>query len=70
DPIDVAPGLWVWRVRHPDWEPGNDWDPLVTSTCVAGDGEVLVLDPLAPPEDAAAVWERLDAQPPTAAVVL
>ena len=23
---DVAPGLWVWQVGHPDWRPGLDWD--------------------------------------------
>ena len=21
---DVAPGLWIWRVEHPDWRPGLD----------------------------------------------
>ena len=31
---DVAPGLWLWRVDHPDWRPGLEWEPLVTSTCV------------------------------------
>jgi glyoxylase-like metal-dependent hydrolase (beta-lactamase superfamily II) len=67
---DVAPGLWVWRSEHPDWEPGLDWEPLVTSTYVQSDGELAVLDPLAPPTDAAELWERLDAQPPTLAVVL
>jgi len=30
----------------------------------------VVLDPLAPPTNAAEVWERLDARPPTAVVVL
>ena len=68
--VDVAPGLWVWRVRHPDWREGHDWEPLVTSTCVASGGEVALLDPLAPPEDAAEVWERLDAAAPTTVVVL
>ncbi|HEX6699217.1 MAG TPA: hypothetical protein VF101_00645 [Gaiellaceae bacterium] len=67
---DVAPGLWVWQVEHPDWRPGLAWGPVVSSTCVASGGEVAVLDPLAPPEDATEVWERLDAQPPTLAVVL
>ena len=67
---DVAPGLWIWRRPHPDWSPGLDWEPLVTSTCVESRGEVAVLDPLAPPEDAADVWERLDARPPTVAAVL
>jgi glyoxylase-like metal-dependent hydrolase (beta-lactamase superfamily II) len=67
---DVAPGLWVWRVAHPDWEPGLEWEPLVASTCVESRGEVALLDPLAPPEDAEEVWERLDARPPTLLVVL
>jgi len=68
--IDVAPGLWVWRVEHPDWTPDAGWNPLVASTCVEAAGETILLDPLAPPEDATGVWERLEARPPTAAVVL
>jgi hypothetical protein len=67
---DVAAGLWIWRVRHPDWAPHLDWEPLVTSTCVESGGEVAVLDALAPPEDASDVWARLDERPPTLAVVL
>jgi hypothetical protein len=67
---DVAPGLWIWRLAHPDWRPGLDWEPLVTSTCVESGGEVAVLDPLAPPEDETEVWGRLDERPPTQAVVL
>jgi hypothetical protein len=67
---DVAPGLWIWRVEHPRWRPHHGWDPLVTSTCVDSGGERLVLDPLAPPAEAAEFWPRLDARPPTAVVVL
>jgi hypothetical protein len=67
---DVAPGLWIWRLQHPAWNEGRGWEPLVSSTCVESGGEVAVLDPLAPPEDAAEIWERLDAKPPTVAVVL
>lgn len=67
---NVAAGLWVWRVEHPSWRPGFDWEPLVTSTLVESGGETVVLDPLAPPSDASEVWERLDAHPPTAVVVL
>ena len=44
---DVRPGLWLWRTRHPAWQPGQGWDPLVTSTCVTSGGETLVLDALA-----------------------
>jgi glyoxylase-like metal-dependent hydrolase (beta-lactamase superfamily II) len=67
---DVAPGLWIWRSEHPRWKPGQGWDPVVTSTCVDSGAERLVLDPLAPPADAAKVWERLDAHPLTAVVIL
>ena len=67
---DVALGLWIWRVEHPDWAPGVGWDPPVTSTYVESGGEFALLDPLAPPEDATEIWERLDARPPTLVVVL
>jgi glyoxylase-like metal-dependent hydrolase (beta-lactamase superfamily II) len=67
---DVAPGLWIWRVEHPDWAPHVDWEPSVASTCVESAGEVAVLDPLAPADDASEIWERFDARPPTVAVVL
>ena len=67
---DVAPGLWLWRLEHPDWAEGVGWEPLVTSTCVESGGEVAVLDPLAPPDDAGEIWQRLDARPPSLAVDL
>jgi hypothetical protein len=43
---------------------------MVASTCVKSRGKILMLDPLAPPAEAALVWERLDTCPPTAVVVL
>jgi glyoxylase-like metal-dependent hydrolase (beta-lactamase superfamily II) len=67
---DVEEGLWIWRIKHPRWRPGQGWEPLVASTCVESKGEILVLDPLAPPEGASQLWKRLDARPPTAVVVL
>jgi glyoxylase-like metal-dependent hydrolase (beta-lactamase superfamily II) len=67
---DVTPGLWLWRVDYPDWRPEAGWEQMVSSTCVTSGGEVALLDPLAPPEDAAEVWERLDENPPTLVVVL
>lgn len=54
---DVAPGLWIWRREHPDWEPGLAWPAEVMSTCVETGGEVALLDPLAPPEDATRALE-------------
>ena len=68
--VDVASGLWVWRLEHPAWHEGYDWEPLVTSTVVESGGEVALIDPLAPPEDATEIWDRLDASPPTMAVIL
>ena len=67
---DVAPGLWIWRVRYPDWHAGAGWPEVVTSTCVESGGEVAVLDPIVPAEGAAVLWARLDARPPTLVVVL
>ena len=67
---DVAPGLWIWRQEHPDWHPGVGWEGPVTSTRVESGGELGLLDPLAPADDAADFWQRLDAHPPTFAVVL
>ena len=68
--VDVGAGLWLWRVRHPYWKPGDDWDPVVTTTVVESRGEIIVIDPIAPDDAAGAVWDRLDATPPTQLVVL
>jgi glyoxylase-like metal-dependent hydrolase (beta-lactamase superfamily II) len=67
---DVAEGLWIWRLDYPDWQQDAGWPQMVTSTCVESGGEIAVLDALAPPEDADEIWARLDAKPPTMAVVL
>jgi len=69
DVVDVAAGLWFWRLDHPDWTPEQDWAPAVTSTVVESRGEIAVLDALAPPAEDE-VWSRLDAKRPTLAVVL
>jgi glyoxylase-like metal-dependent hydrolase (beta-lactamase superfamily II) len=66
---ELEPGLWLWRLDHPDWTPGHGWDAAVTSVCVESGGEVALLDPLAPP-DGDPVWQRLDARPPTLVAVL
>jgi hypothetical protein len=56
--------------RAPVWHPKAGCEPLVSCTVVESDGEVALLDPLAPPEGARDAWERLDARPPTTVVVL
>jgi len=67
--IDLEPGLWIWRIPHPDWEPDTGGDRVVTSVCVEESDQIAVLDGLAPP-DGDEVWDRLDGRPPTMAVVL
>jgi glyoxylase-like metal-dependent hydrolase (beta-lactamase superfamily II) len=67
---DIAPGLWLWRLAYPDWGADVGWEEVVSSTCVESGGEIVLIDPLAPPDDATEVWERLDANPPTAVVIL
>ena len=54
DVRDVAPGLWLWRQPHWEWREGDDWEPEVSSFVVESGGEVLLLDPLAPPPIAGA----------------
>jgi hypothetical protein len=68
--IDLAPGLWIWRLPHPGWTPDADWQPVVTCVCVDAGGERWLLDPLLPPDDATQVWDRLAERPPTAVAVL
>jgi len=67
---DVAPGLWLWRQPHPDWQPGSDWEPEVASFAVESGGVPILLDPLAPPPAAREVWERLERRQPEIIVVL
>lgn len=68
--IDLAPGLWIWRLEHPAWKEGVDWQEVVTSVCADAGGERWVLDPLLPPDDATRVWDRFAERPPTAVAVL
>ena len=68
--IDLSPGLWIWRLEHPAWSEGHDWQQVVTSVCVDAGTETWVLDPLLPPKDATQVWDRFAEKPPTAVAVL
>ena len=66
---DLAPGLWIWRAEHHHWKPGDDWQPIVTSTYVESGGERFVIDALVPKTPAEELWKRLDSRPPTIAAV-
>jgi hypothetical protein len=67
---DVTAGLWLWRQRHWEWREGCDWDPVVASFVVQSRGQTILLDPLAPPPTARAVYDRLGASRPSAVIVL
>ena len=67
---DLGPELWIWRILHPGWTEDADWQPVVTGVCVDLGDQRLLFDPLVPPPDARAFWDRLDARPPTVVVTL
>jgi hypothetical protein len=67
---EVAAGVWHWKAAHPDWTPGQTWDPLVSSYAIDTGEGVLLFDPVEVPaellERASAVvltcpWHRRDA---------
>ncbi len=65
----IAPHLWHWTARHPDWKPeargkdGLGWDEIVSSyALVSGDGSFVLIDPQVPGDETEAkrLWEALD----------
>lgn len=47
---EVAPGVWHWTSRHPEWnERQTDWGPEVSSFAVDDGEHLLLFDPVAPP---------------------
>jgi hypothetical protein len=51
-PERLADGLWRWTARHPEWHPG-DFGSEVASFAVAANGDLVLIDPLLPPESLA-----------------
>ena len=45
----LADGLWRWTARHPEWHPG-EFGSEVASFAVATGDDLLLIDPLLPPE--------------------
>jgi len=48
-PQQLADGLWRWTARHPEWHPG-EFGREVASFAVKANEDVLLIDPLLPPE--------------------
>jgi glyoxylase-like metal-dependent hydrolase (beta-lactamase superfamily II) len=53
--VELAPGLWRWEAYHPTWK------KVVASVLVSSGDDVVLIDPLAPRDDAAEpFWAALD----------
>lgn len=50
-PSEIRPGLWHWQAPHPEWRPGEPWDPHVSSYAVDTGGNLLLFDPQGVPSD-------------------
>jgi glyoxylase-like metal-dependent hydrolase (beta-lactamase superfamily II) len=55
----LTAGLWRWTARHPEWHPGEFGAEVVSFAADAGDGTLLLIDPLLPSEPDE-VLEQLD----------
>jgi glyoxylase-like metal-dependent hydrolase (beta-lactamase superfamily II) len=66
DVQEIAPGLWHWSAKHPEWKPesrgsGEGWDEIVSSYAVVTDDDALALiDPLVPRDEPDRFWDALD----------
>jgi len=65
DITEIAPGLWRWTARHPEWVAGAkpestaDWPAEVGSVAYSAPGALVLVDPLVP-DGAEALWSWLD----------
>lgn len=56
---EIADGIWRWTARHPEWHPRTPFGAEVASYALRGALETLVVDPLAPDGDVAALIDAL-----------
>jgi hypothetical protein len=62
---EIAPGLWRWTAKHPEWvagaKPGSaqEWPREVASVAYDSPGGLVVIDPLVP-EGGEGLWAWLD----------
>ncbi len=68
----LAPGLWRWTARHPDWEPRKeeddpaDWAPEVGCVAYAASDALVLIDPLVDGDDFDALDELAGTKPQVA----
>ncbi len=65
--IELRPHLWRWSAPHPEWRPANardgqGWEREVASAAIVRDDEFVLVDPLAPTDEAdrEEFWRAVD----------
>jgi hypothetical protein len=59
--LQLAPGLWRWSAPHPEWRPGEGWEPEVACYYAETDDATILVDPQLPGgEDEERFWRNLD----------
>jgi glyoxylase-like metal-dependent hydrolase (beta-lactamase superfamily II) len=48
---ELQPGFWHWQARHPEWTPDDHWPQEVSSYAIDDGERLLLLDPLAVPDE-------------------
>ena len=62
---ELAPGLWRWTARHPDWHPADAFGAEVASYALVAGDELLLVDPLLPDDgETAPSWSASTPSPP------
>ena len=46
---ELGPAVWQWEAPHPDWEPSEPWQQVVSSYAIDDGQRLLLFDPIAPP---------------------
>ena len=49
--LETRPGVYFWQAPHPDWVPDDGWAEIVTSYALDDGEQLVVIDPLAPPQE-------------------
>lgn len=49
--LETRPGVYFWQARHPEWEPDQGWEEIVTSYALDDGERLIVIDPLAAPPE-------------------
>jgi len=61
-PTEIAPRVWRWTARHPEWHGQHPWTHEVAGFALESDDALVLVDPLLPAgtDAAAATLDRLD----------